>query len=92
MIHFINLTGSEDAHWRDVQADRPPAPVLTGLKVRIAVDADIAGAGWASPDVDGGRYHALKLARGNDQGQRYVEFVLPSLDYWDIVVLNHRTS
>jgi dextranase len=92
IVHFINLLGSEDAHWRDVHADRPPAPELTGLKVRVAVDADIAGAGWASPDVDGGRYHALHLTRGNDQGRRYVEFVLPSLEYWDMVVLNHRTS
>jgi dextranase len=91
-VHFINLKGSDDAHWRDVHADRAPAPLLTGLKVRVAADDEIAGAGWASPDADGGRYHPLAFTSGSDHGQRYVEFVLPSLRYWDMVVLDHRTS
>ncbi|MGB8028320.1 MAG: glycoside hydrolase family 66 protein [Terracidiphilus sp.] len=91
IVHFINLKGSDDPHWRDVRADRPPAPLLTNLKVRVAVDSDIAAAGWASPDVDGGAYHPLALTSGNDHGQRYVEFVLPSLEYWDMVVLDHQT-
>jgi dextranase len=66
--------------------------LLTNLQVRVADDDAIAGAGWASPDADGGRYHPLALTRGSDHGQRYVEFVLPSLRYWDMVVLDHRTS
>jgi dextranase len=92
IVHFIDLKGSDDAHWRDVHADRPPPPLLTNLQVRVADDDAIAGAGWASPDADGGRYHPLALTRGSDHGQRYVEFVLPSLRYWDMVVLDHRTS
>ena len=92
IVHFINLEGSDDSHWRDVAADRPAAPMLTNLKVRVAADSDIAEAGWASPDADGGAYHPLALTTAKDHGQRYVEFVLPSLHYWDMVVLDHRTS
>jgi dextranase len=92
IVHFINLEGSDDAHWRDVHADRPPAPLLTNLKVRVAADDAITGAGWASPDADGGCYHPLPLTHDNDHGQRYVEFVLPALRYWDMVVLDHRAS
>ncbi|HTX42218.1 MAG TPA: glycoside hydrolase family 66 protein [Acidobacteriaceae bacterium] len=93
VVHFINLLGSGDPHWRDVQANRPAPPLLSNLRVRIALDGDVTAAGWASPDTDGGRYHALPITRGNDRGQRYVEFVLPSLKYWDMVILDsHATA
>ncbi len=92
IVHFINLLGSDDPHWRDVHADRPDAPLLTNVNIRIAADEQIATAGWASPDVDGGRFHPLALTRGNDNGERYVEFVLPSLKYWDMVLLDRATS
>lgn len=92
LIHLINLLGSDDPHWRDIHADRPDAPLLTNLKVRIAIDDEIAAAGWASPDADGGRFHPLSLIHGDDHGQRYVEFVLPSLKYWDMIQLDHQTS
>jgi hypothetical protein len=73
MIHLINLLGSSDAHWRDTQAERPDAPLLQKLKVRISIDEDIARAGWASPDVDGGTFHPLAITHGDDKGERYVE-------------------
>jgi hypothetical protein len=28
------------------------------------------------------------MTQGNDKGQRYVELVLPSLKYWDMIVLD----
>ncbi|HTW78237.1 MAG TPA: glycoside hydrolase family 66 protein [Terracidiphilus sp.] len=92
IIHLINLLGSSDAHWRDVHADRPDAPLLKQLRVRIAADEDITRAGWASPDVDGGMFHPLAMTQGNDNGERYVELVLPSLKYWDMIVLHDRTA
>jgi dextranase len=91
IVHLINLLGSSEAHWRDAHADRPEAPLLQQLKVRIAADEDITRVGWASPDVDGGMFHSLALTRGNDNGERYVEIVLPSLKYWDMIVLDNQT-
>ena len=78
-------------HWRDVHADRPEAPLLQQLRIRIAADEDITRAGWASPDVDGGMFHPLAMTQGNNNGERYVELVLPSLKYWDMIVLDDRT-
>ncbi|MGC2162211.1 MAG: glycoside hydrolase family 66 protein [Silvibacterium sp.] len=89
MIHLINLLGSDDPHWRDPQAQRPVPLLLTKLKVRIAVDEDVTQAGWASPDADGGMYHALAFTKGNNSGERYVELVLPELKYWDMIILNN---
>ena len=90
IVHLINLLGSDDEHWRDIHADRPPAPFLTNVKVRVDVDYQVSSAGWASPDVDGGRYHPLAITRSSDGGGRYVEVVLPSLRYWDMILLNNK--
>lgn len=92
IVHLINLRGSDNPHWRDVNANRPDPPTLKNVRVRIALDGDVSGAGWASPDVDGGRYHALAVTRGDDHGERYVEVILPSLKYWDMLLLDHETA
>jgi dextranase len=91
IIHLINLLGSSDAHWRDIHADRSDAPLLKQLRIRVPVDEDIIRAGWTSPDVDGGMFHPLAMTQGNGGGERYVELVLPSLKYWDMIVLDDRT-
>lgn len=90
IVHFINLLGSDDPHWRDVHGNRPEPPLLSAVKVRVRVDGAITEAGWASPDVDGGRFHSLAMRSGDDHGERYIEVVLPSLQYWDMLVLEHR--
>lgn len=89
IVHLINLLGSNDPHWRDSAADRPVPPLLQHLRVRISVDEDVTGAGWASPDVDGGMYHTLAFTHGSDHGRRYVDLVLPSLKYWDMIILRN---
>lgn len=89
IVHFINLLGSDDPHWRDVHGNRPEPPLLTAVRARVRVDGTITGAGWASPDADGGKFHSLAMRRGDEHGERYVEVVLPSLQYWDVLVLEH---
>ncbi len=88
MVHLINLLGSNSDHWRDVNVDRPDAPLLHQVRVRIDWPQKILSAGWASPDVDGGRFHALAYTYGCTAGKRYIEVNLASLKYWDLVVLN----
>jgi dextranase len=89
IIHFINLLGSDDPHWRDINADRPDAPLLSKVKVRVYSDAKISSAEWATPDADGGRLHPLNFQSGDQDGRTYIDIVLPSLKYWDMVLLRN---
>jgi dextranase len=89
IVHLLNLLGSNDAHWRDIDVDRPDAPLISGVKVRVFCGAKISSAEWASPDVDGGRLHALSFETGNEKGRSYVDIVVPSLKYWDMVLLHN---
>jgi dextranase len=90
IVHFINLLGSDDPRWRDINANRPDAPLLSNVGVRIYCDARIASAEWATPDMDDGRLHPLDFQAGNQGGRAYVDIVLPSLKYWDMILLHNE--
>lgn len=93
IIHFISLLGTSDPHWRDVSANRPDPPLLSKVQVRIYCDdLRIASAEWASPDADGGRLHTLSFQSGRQDGQNYVDIILPSLKYWDMVLLKQASA
>jgi dextranase len=87
IVHLINLLGSEDPHWRDKQADRPDAPLLKNVNVRIYPGRKVSSLSWATPDTDGGRLHALSFKTGTEGGERYVDATIPSLKYWDLLLL-----
>lgn len=87
IVHLINLLGSNSDRWRDIQIDRPDAPLLHQIRVRVYLPQEILSAGWASPDVDGGRFQELRYTRGSTAAGSYIELLLPSLKYWDVVIL-----
>jgi len=59
------------------------------LRVVLRSDREAAMLGWASPDIDGGRFVELAAAKGSDAKGDYLEFTLPSLKYWDMVVVKY---
>lgn len=42
----------------------------------------------ASPDINGGAAQSLSFTTGSDAGGAYVQFTVPSLNYWDMVWVN----
>jgi dextranase len=87
MVHLINLLGSDDPHWRDIAVNRPAPPLLEGLRVRLTSAAPIHSIGWSSPDVDGGKFHALPITTKASERGYEVETTLPKLSYWDTLFL-----
>ena len=83
MVHLINLTGVKRSEWRDDAADYPKPPVVRNLQVQVRLPADIRGAGWASPDIDGGRWHELQPM----QKAGAWEVTIPELRYWTVIIL-----
>jgi dextranase len=88
IVHLINLMGVRKDAWRDDAADYSDAPLLRRVQLRIRNAGDIRAACWASPDVDGGAFHSLKIHRERDARGPYVEVTLPSLRYWDMIVFD----
>jgi len=56
--------------------------------VTYYTDADVKEVLLVSPDRRHGSPEALAFATGESDGRRYVRFTLPSLKYWDMVILS----
>lgn len=86
LIHLVNLLGNDD-QWRNTAAT---PPTLTNLDVRyyLGPDADPTGVHLASPDLDHGVSTSLPFTTGTDAAGRYVEFTVPSLEYWDLIYIS----
>lgn len=87
VLHFINLTGSDDPHWRDVGASRPAPVRQKDLRVSMPVPGNLDAVLLASPDFDGGRMQRLPFTMTGEGAARSVIFTVPRLDTWDMVVL-----
>ena len=86
MVHLVNLTGLRTSDWRDDGLNDPPAPILHNLRVKVQLANNVTAAGWASPDVDEGRWHPLVLVKDTSSGQDY-EISIPELHYWSVIFL-----
>jgi len=86
IVHFINLVGTDNG-WRDtLQTKKAPVP-LQSLKVRLYTDFDARSVSMASPDSCDIRLHSLAYSAGADAQGRYISFEIPSLAYWDMILL-----
>jgi dextranase len=87
IVHLINLLGSNDPHWRDVWLKRPAPPKLQPLEVEISSPKSVESVGWASPDVDGGKFHSIPFRSRTEGSSVWIGITLPSLEYWDSIFL-----
>jgi dextranase len=84
VLHLINLAGQKSDQWRDDEKNYTEPPTIHDLRVRVRLEHKIASAGWASPDVEHGKWHELKLVK-DKSGE--ITFVLPELHYWTAIIL-----
>jgi GH15 family glucan-1,4-alpha-glucosidase len=91
VLQFINLLGVSNTDWMDTNATQPAPPVQSNVPVKYYYTSGTAPASVqvASPDVAGGAAQSLPFTTGSDSGGKYVEFTLPSLDYWDMAWVNY---
>ncbi len=88
VIHMINLLGTDpECGWRDTEAKQNEPMEAEYVRVRYYCGRDVEGAWLASPDRDGGASRRLDISRGSDSNGTYIDFELPSLQYWNMVYL-----
>lgn len=88
MLNLINLVGESSINWRDENGTYPvPTPQAnfttkyyygTGTPTSVQV---------ASPDINGGAAQPLSFTTGSDAGGNYVSFTVPSLAYWNMIII-----
>jgi dextranase len=87
-IQLINFVGEQNADWADDHANYPAPTPLANIVAKYYCGAiPVRRLYWASPDADSCRLRPLSFTAGSDTGGAYIQFTLPSLDYWDMVYI-----
>jgi dextranase len=88
VVHLINLLDQPSADWRDDQEQQVAPAVRQNVTLSCSGGTVPSEAWWASPDVAGGMAQPLAThpTGGADGGVAW-SITLPSLEYWDMIVL-----
>ncbi|MCL2776330.1 MAG: glycoside hydrolase family 66 protein [Oscillospiraceae bacterium] len=85
VIHLINFSNANDMEWRDTNGTQAEPATITDAKIKITANASVKSCWFASPDVNGGVAQTVGFSQaGND-----VTLSIPSLKYWDMIVLEY---
>lgn len=85
VIHLINFSDANSMEWRDTNGTQKEPVLVSNVAVKATATQPVTNVWIASPDINGGVACELSFTQsGND-----VTFTLPSLKYWNMVVLEY---
>lgn len=88
ILHLLNLLSATTNEWRDADADMPAPSTQTNFTVKYYyLTGTVSGVQLASPDIEHGAFDDLSYSTGSDGNGAYVQFTVPSLEYWDMIVV-----
>ena len=87
VIHFLNFLNADSTSWRDLKGTMPEPQTVSNFSVTVQIpDSRQVKSVWiASPDVDFGASRTL----GFTQSGQNLSVTIPSLKYWDMLVLEY---
>jgi len=87
-LSLVNLNGV-DTQWRNTSGNPTRQ---TDIQLRLHVDKAVQRVLLATPDDGLGQAVELPFTEGTDEGGAYVEFTVPELQVWDLVIVDKRTE
>ncbi|MCL4509897.1 MAG: T9SS type A sorting domain-containing protein [Bacteroidetes bacterium] len=88
IVSLINLTKANSLAWRDTHATQTTPDTLSGLQLSLKVSNKVLKIWTASPDFYDGSPVDLPFTQSGST----VSFILPSLLYWDMIVVQYDTT
>ncbi len=86
ILHLINLLGT-DNEWRDERGKKEAPEYVERLNVKYYTQREITQVHMASFSIEDGMSSELSFEQGEDANGKYIEFVIPVLEYWDMVYM-----
>jgi dextranase len=83
VVHLLNYKDAVTMSWRDPKGIQAEAKKLRNISIRLQAEKRVKKVWFASPDVSYCLPTVLKFKQEKDQ----LEFVLPVLKYWDMLVI-----
>jgi len=85
VIHLLNFSDANSMAWRDTNGTQKEPLAIIGTEIKVTVTRPVKKIWFASPDINGGVARTLDFTQaGNEVG-----FTLPSLKYWDMIVIEY---
>lgn len=85
VIHLINFSNTNSLDWRDTNGTRTVPSTRQNLILTVTLAQTVSKVWFASPDLNYGSSAALDFQQVHDK----VTFTVPSLKYWDMVVIEY---
>lgn len=92
IIQMINLLDVYDNGWRCADGIKSTPRKVENFKVKYYTDQSIESVSIASPDTNDCRSQKLQFTKGSDSNGNYIEFTVPSLEYWNMIYLTKSYS
>lgn len=86
LIHLINLTDSISLEWRDNEGTQPEPDEQNDIEVEVKADGKASKVWVATPDAYQGSPLEIDFKQKGDS----ITFTVPSLKYWDMVVIDYK--
>ena len=83
IVHLLNFLSADQTSWRDLKGTMPTPRLVRNLQVKVKIDREVSRIWLASPDRHAGAAQDLAF----QQKEGHIWFTLPSLNYWDMVVI-----
>lgn len=85
VLHFLNFISATSMNWRDTNGTQPEPNIITDAKIDFTTTKTVNKIWYASPDDSGVAKQLNFTQTGNT-----VSFTVPSLQYWDMVVVEYQ--
>lgn len=86
VIHFINFSNANSLQWRDADGTQVKPVTINAPAFSFATTKTVKNVWFASPDLDNGASRSLAFTQSGGK----VTFTVPSLQYWDMVVVEYQ--
>ncbi len=87
ILHFINYTDATSMEWKDADGTQPEPKLQENVSITITADKEVSKVWMATPDAYSGSSIELDYVQEGNE----VTFTLPSLKYWDMVVVEYKS-
>lgn len=85
VLHFLNFTNATSMNWKDANGTQAKPNTITDAKIDFTTTKSVNKIWYASPDDSGVAKQLSFTQTGNT-----VSFTVPSLQYWDMVVVEYQ--
>ncbi|MEP6617303.1 MAG: glycoside hydrolase family 66 protein, partial [Ginsengibacter sp.] len=85
IFHLINFANAAHFQWRDTNGDQTAPNTISGASLETTISQVVTNVWVASPDVNFGVPQKLPFTQNGNT----LNFILPQLKYWDMVVIEH---